>query len=211
MTRIGFIGYGELGRQIDALVSPAGARCEKLFFDDNCVAEGLPGAFPFARHADEEFADARFYVCLGYKHLVRKTEIVLRLLELGRELPSFVHSTCHVSPSARIAKGTVIYPMCNVDKDVTIGHGALLNNSVIVSHNTTIGDGCYLSPGVIVSGFVDMGSNTFLGSGAIISNDLSIGENSIIGIGTVVTKEVPDECSAIGNPMRLLEYRLNLE
>lgn len=211
MTRIGFIGYGELGRQIDALVSPAGARCEKLFFDDNCVAEELPGAVTFDRHADEEFADVRFYVCLGYKHLVRKTEIVLRLLELGRELPSFIHSTCHVSPSARIAKGTVLYPMCNVDKDVTIGRGALLNNSVIVSHNTTIGDGCYLSPGVIVSGFVDMGANTFLGSGAIISNDLSIGQNSIIGIGTVVTKEVPDDCSAIGNPMRLLGYRLNLE
>ena len=211
MTRIGFIGYGELGRQIDALVSPAGARCEKLFFDDNCVAEGLPGALPFGSHADEQFADVKFYVCLGYKHLVRKTEIVLRLLELGRELPAFIHSTCHVSPSARIAKGAILYPMCNVDKDVTIGHGVLLNNSVVVSHNTTIGDGCYLSPGVVVSGFANIGANTFIGSGAVISNDLEIGENAVIGIGTVVTKEVPDECSAIGNPMRILERRLKLK
>lgn len=211
MPRLAFIGYGELGRQIDALVSPPGASCEKLFFDDGCAAEGLPGALPFARHADEEFADARFYVCLGYKHLVRKTEIVLRLLELSRELPSFIHSTCHVSPSANIAKGSVLYPMCNVDKDVTIGYGVLLNNSVVVSHNTTIGDGCYLSPGAIVSGFVHMGRNTFVGSRAVISNDLIIGEHAIIGIGTVVTKEVPDGCSAIGNPMRFLNHRLRLE
>ena len=211
MTRSGFIGYGELGRQIDALVSPVGARCEKLFFDDSCVAEGLPGALPFGSHADEQFADVKFYVCLGYKHLVRKTEIVLRLLELGRELPAFIHSTCHVSPSARIAKGAILYPMCNVDKDVTIGHGVLLNNSVVVSHNTTIGDGCYLSPGVVVSGFANIGANTFIGSGAVISNDLEIGENAVIGIGTVVTKEVPDECSAIGNPMRILERQLKLK
>ena len=211
MTRLAFIGYGELGRQIDALVSPAGTRCEKVFFDDNCAAEGLPGALPFARHADDEFADARFYVCLGYKHLVRKTEIVLRLLELGRELPLFIHATCHVSPSANIGKGSVLYPMCNVDKDVTIGHGVLLNNSVIVSHNTTIDDGCYLSPGVVVSGFVNIGKDTFIGSGAIISNDLSIGENALIGIGSVITEEIPDGASAIGNPMRLLNRPLRLD
>jgi sugar O-acyltransferase (sialic acid O-acetyltransferase NeuD family) len=209
-TKIAYVGFGELGRQVSALVSESGVRQEKFLFDDNCHAEALPNAFPFEEHAADRFAELQFYVCLGYKHLTRKTAIVHRLLEAGRNLPSLVHHSAYVSPSASVGKGTVVYPMCNLDKEVTIGRGAVLNNSVVVSHNATIGDGCYLAPGVIISGFVNIGRNCFLGSGAVVSNDVSIGENVLIGIGTVVTHSVPDNCSVIGNPMRLLKKPLRL-
>ena len=210
VQKTAYIGFGELGHQISAFVAASGVRQEKFFFDDTCHAEALPNAFPFEKFASDRFAELQFYVCLGYKHLAKKTEVIHRLLDLGRALPSLVHPSCQVNPTASVGAGSVVYPMCNLDKEVTLGRGVLLNNSVVVSHNTSIGDGCYLAPGVVVSGFVHIGKSTFIGSGSVIANDLSIGDNVTIGLGTVVTQNVPDGASVIGNPMRVLRRPLRL-
>ena len=211
LPRIGFIGFGELGRQIAALASsPTSQAGEVLYFDDLAHAEGVAGAVPFASFTDERYADTSFFVCLGYKHLKRKLEIVQQLAALGRTLPPLVHPSSFVHPTARVGRGTVAYPMCNLDKEVQIGSGVLLNNSVVISHNSVIGDGSYLSPGVVVSGFVSVGARTFIGSGAVISNGIKIGCDVTIGIGTVVVQDVPDHASVLGNPGRILNRPLRL-
>ena len=206
----GFVGFGELGRQVDLLLTEYEGPRESKFFDDRMVERDVQGALPLDSCFDDEFRDCSFYVCLGYKHLARKAEIILRLLELGRRLPSFVHPSVYLSSSASVGAGTLVYPMCNVDKECVIGRGVVLNNSVVVSHNTAIGDCCYLAPGVVLSGFVTVGDRTFIGSGSVVSDRVSIGENVTVGIGTVVTRDVRSSTSVIGNPMRLLQRDLVL-
>jgi sugar O-acyltransferase (sialic acid O-acetyltransferase NeuD family) len=210
VTRTGYIGFGDLGRNIEGLVRADGLAHLTVAFDDKRYAEGAAGALPFADFERNEHADLRFFVCLGYLHLARKTEIVRRLLELGRQLPTFLHSTCFVSPSASVGSGSVVYPMSNIAHEAAVGRGVLVSNSVIVSHNSAIGDGCFLSAGVVVAGYVTVGRNTFIGAGSVISNGVRIGENVTIGIGTVVSKDVDDNCSVIGNPMRVLNRPLRL-
>jgi len=34
---------------------------------------------------------------------------------------------------------------------------------------------------------------------------VTIGENAIIGTGSVVTKDIPDNCVAVGNPARIIK------
>ena len=200
-----FIGYGELGEQIHALIQQVNPGMKAIFFDDELFAKKSPGALPFSSYLAEDYRDHSFIICLGYKSPGVKQQIIQRLTDSRRTIISFCHPTCFISTAAKIGAGTVIYPMCNIDKEVKIGKGVLLNNSVTVSHNAMIGDCCYLSPGVVLSGNVIIGEKTFIGTGALVANNVTIGNNVIVGIGTVVTKDVPDNSFVIGNPMQFVK------
>jgi len=211
VNRIGIIGYGALGKQVVGFLRAHRALDELVLFDDLAHAQKTENSFPFNDHLDPRFSDCDFYVTLGYHHLTRKAEILARLRDAGRKAPSFVHPTCYLHPTCRLGFGCVLYPMCNLDQEVELGPGALLNNSVVISHNCRVGQAVYFSPGVVLSGHVTVGDAAFLGSGALVANNRRIGAGARVGIGTVVTRDVPEQASALGNPMRLLEHPLDLE
>ena len=208
--KAGIIGYGELGKQIHDFLSVSDSNYDFYFFDDEHLKTKGKHALPFNDFKKQDFRDFDFFIGLGYKHLSIKPEIINELLRLKRNLPSFIHPSCFFNSSAKIGPGTVIYPMCNIDKGVKIGNGVLLNNTVTLSHDTVIGDACFLSPGVTASGNVSIGEGAFIGAGSVISNGINIGKNVQIGIGSVVNSNIPDNCSAIGNPLRLLGKRINI-
>jgi sugar O-acyltransferase (sialic acid O-acetyltransferase NeuD family) len=210
MRNIAFIGFGNLGKQIYNMISMSKKIEEYIFFDDLLLKEGNSKSFPFFDYSKDDFKDYDFYVTLGYKSLQEKSKIIGKLITLKRSLPGYIHNTAFINQTAQLKDGIFIYPMCNIDMNVTIGYGVILNNSVTISHDNVIGDCSYLSPGVIVSGFVEIGKATFLGSGSIISNNIKIGSNVIIGAGTVVTRDIPDNSSVIGNPMKILNKKINL-
>jgi sugar O-acyltransferase (sialic acid O-acetyltransferase NeuD family) len=209
-NKIALIGYGELGRQLQDFLS-IDNKNRFIFFDDLLFDKGNdPHVFPFKDYSSPKFDDHEFYIGLGYHRLKEKAGIIDELLGLNRNLPLFIHPSSFINISANIGFGSFIYPMCNIDKMCRIGNGVLLNNSVCISHNSIVGDASYLSPGVIVSGNVEIGKRTFIGSGSVISNNVRIGNDVTIGVGTIVTKDIPDGYSAIGNPARLFEHKLNL-
>jgi len=209
-VKLALIGYGALGQQIEGMISDATPASTTVCFDDNAHRMGGPGARPFASHTSDDFKDFCFYVCLGYKHLGLKTQLIDRLVELGRDVPCFVHPNAYVHPSVKLGAGSVIYAGCTVDRNTTIGRGVLLNIGVVVAHDGAIADGCWFGPGVTLSGHVTVGATSFLGSGSTVTNDVEIGAGAIVGLATAVTKNVGAGASVIGNPMRVLGRKLNL-
>jgi len=210
-TKIAIIGYGLLGKQIASMASYLQPNHEVYVFDD--IASGVQCdkfTNPMAACFDEQYEDCQFYVCLGYKHLVRKLELIETLLRLGRCLPSIICPSSYRSPSSEVAPGAIVYPMCNLDQNSVIGKGALIHNSVVVSHDSEIGDCAYLSPGCVLAGQVTVGSCVFMGAGVLVANGVKIGSHARVGIGTVVTSNVPSGASVIGNPMRVLEKSLKV-
>ena len=73
MKKLGFIGYGELGRQVAAFAQADRTKCEVNYFDDECHAAGMEGAVPFASFTEDRYAATSFFVCLGYKHLKKNS------------------------------------------------------------------------------------------------------------------------------------------
>lgn len=206
-----YIGYGALGKQIATLLRQTSQeKPEEIFFDDLAHQNALENAFLFDEWKEERFAGYDFFVCLGYKQLEKKAAITNELLRLNRRLAKFIHESCIINPDSQIAQGSIIYQGCNIDQQVKIGESVLLNNSVTISHETVIGRNSFLAPGVVVSGNVNIGEGCFIGAGSIISNGVNIGANVIIGAGTVVTKDIPANVSVIGNPMRILDSKLEL-
>jgi acetyltransferase EpsM len=209
-VKLALVGYGALAHQIEGMITENAPASTTVCFDDNAHRLGRPGSFPFGAHTSDEFQDFCFYVCLGYKHLSLKQQIIDRLVELGREVPYFVHPNAYVHRSVTLGAGSMIYAGCTVDRNTTIGRGVLLNNGVVAAHDGSIGDCCWLGPGVTLSGHVTIGATSFLGSGSTVSNDVNIGPGAIVGLATAITKDVDAGVSVIGNPMKVLEHKLRL-
>lgn len=53
-------------------------------------------------------------------------------------------------------------------------------------------------------GRVEIGDEVFIGVGCIILPNVHIGNRVVVGAGTIVSKDIPDGCIAVGNPMRII-------
>lgn len=211
IKNLGIIGGGDLAEQLLNMIAQSEVEVRSIVYFDDIRFERLENdSYRFEEYLDDKFSDYHFIVCLGYKHLELKMEIIERLKAASRKLFTFIHPSAHIDKTAKIGKGVIIYPMCNVDYKVNIEDGSVLNNSVVVSHESVAGKSSFLSSGVAVAGKVKIGRGTFVGTGSSISSIIEIGENVRIGIGTVITANIENNISVIGNPMRKLNKKLNL-
>ncbi len=55
---------------------------------------------------------------------------------------------------------------------------------------------------------VRIGEGSDIGAGSVILPGVTIGRGALIGAGSVVTKDIPDFAVAVGNPAKILRYRL---
>lgn len=205
--KIGIIGYGVIGQQIEHFLLEQDLRGEIVFFyfDDISHAKGKRNTYPFTDFYNSKFKDLEFYVGLGYHHMGLRNEIYEQLKKNQFCCPSIIHKTSYIHPTAEIANGVVIYPMCNIGEFVKIKDGVLINNSSVISHDSYIDRGTFISPGVIISGRVSVGQCCFIGTGTVIANEIKIGNTVQTGIGTVVTANIEDNLSVIGNPMKIVK------
>lgn len=51
---------------------------------------------------------------------------------------------------------------------------------------------------------ITIGDNVWIGANSVVMPNVKIGNNVVIGAGSVVTKDIPDNCIAVGNPCRVL-------
>lgn len=54
-----------------------------------------------------------------------------------------------------------------------------------------------------------IGKNVFLGAGAKVMGDISIGDNVVVGANSLVINDVPDNCTVIGVPARIVSRNEN--
>lgn len=52
-----------------------------------------------------------------------------------------------------------------------------------------------------------IGDNVNLGSNVVIIGNINIGDNVTVGAGTVITKDVPSNCTVVGNPFRIIKKK----
>lgn len=83
----------------------------------------------------------------------------------------------------------------------TIVNAKSVGENFVVRQCTTIGnkrDGASDEKPVI-------GDNVNLGANVVIIGNITIGNNVNVGAGTVITKNVPSNCTVVGNPFRILK------
>jgi len=103
--------------------------------------------------------------------------------------------------------GIQIQRRTKIGKGLYIGHYM----SLIIHPDTVIGENCNLSQFTTIgsnkSTPAKIGDNVYIGPGCCIVEDVTIGDNSIIGAGSVVVKSIPANCTAAGNPARVVSRK----
>ncbi len=101
--------------------------------------------------------------------------------------------------------GGYIGPDTVMKSELSLPHGL---HGIFISRYATIGENCCIYQNVTI-GEVNrkapaIGDNCLIGAGAVIVGDITIGSNVKIGAGAVVSSDVPDNCTVVSQPMRIL-------
>ena len=106
-----------------------------------------------------------------------------------------------------IGPGAMLLPSATVNIGSVVGSHAILNTSCAIDHDCRIGDFAHIAPGCTLGGNVTVGEGALLGIGSRVVPGIRIGHWSMIGAGAVVTKDLPDNCTAIGIPAKVIKIR----
>ena len=115
----------------------------------------------------------------------------------------------YISQRARKITGIEIHPAAVIGDGVFIDHGM----GVVIGETTVIGDNCTIYQGVTLGGtgkdkgkrHPTIGNNVVIGSGAKVLGPFKVGDNSKIAANAVVLSEVPDNCTVVGVPGRVVK------
>lgn len=119
------------------------------------------------------------------------------------------HSTSIVMNNSKIKEGYILYPFSVISNNTKIGKLFHLNYFSAVGHDCVIGDFVSFGPNVICCGNVKIKNNVLIGGGSIIrpgkiNSKLIIGNNVTVAMGSVVFDSIPDNCTVMGNPAKII-------
>lgn len=119
-----------------------------------------------------------------------KKKVFLSLKKRGLKIPTIIHPSASVEPSAIIGEGNQIMQGAIIGSNVKIGNNCIINSGSIISHDTVIGDNVHIAPGAILAGGVTIKNDTTIGMGCTIFLGLTIGENVVIQNGVHIFKNI---------------------
>ena len=185
---------------------------EKIaFYDDinNDIGELLYDTFPILRNENEVITFFRekgneFTIGVGNPHL--RYKMSEKFISIGGVFTSTISNTAVIGHFGNmIEEGCNIMQNVVLTNDIKVGKGTIINQISSIGHDVSIGDFCEICPNVSVAGNCIIGEMTFIGTGAIVLPKVMIGKNVIIGAGSVVTKDIPDNCLAVGTPAKIIK------
>jgi serine O-acetyltransferase len=118
----------------------------------------------------------------------------------------------YISSRVRHKTGIEIHPGATIGQGLFIDHGS----GVVVGETAIIGDNVTLYQGVTLGGTgKDTGkrhptvlNGVTIGAGAKILGPITLGECVKVGAGSIVLKDVPANCTVVGNPGRVVKKKL---
>ena len=113
-----------------------------------------------------------------------------------------------ISQLGRFFTGIEIHPGATIGRGLFIDHGS----GVVIGETAEIGDNCTLYQGVTLGGtgkdvgkrHPTLGNNVMVGAGAKVLGPFTIGDNTKIAANAVVLDEIPDNCTAVGIPAKVV-------
>ena len=105
----------------------------------------------------------------------------------------FVHKTASIIGQVTLGENVSIFPCAVLRGDIaaiSVGEGSNIQDNAVlhVNYNTP----CQIGAGVSI------------GHGAVVHGS-KIGDNVIIGANSVITHDVPSNCVAAGNPVKIVK------
>ncbi len=150
-------------------------------------------------------ANSILEVILTYSgfHAIILHRIIHRLYKMGLRLVPRI-----ISQIGRFVTGIEIHPGAEIGGGFFIDHGM----GVVIGETTEIGENVTLYQGVTLGGtgketgkrHPTIGNNVMVSAGAKVLGSIKVGNNVNIGAGAVVLRSVPDNCTVVGVPAKVV-------
>jgi serine O-acetyltransferase len=148
-------------------------------------------------------SDLEVFLLYSGVHALMAYRVAHKLHEKKKYLPARA-----ISQTARFFTGIEIHPGAKIGKGLMIDHGM----GVVIGETAEIGDNCTLYQGVTLGGtgkdvgkrHPTLGNNVMVGAGAKVLGPFKIGDNTKIAANAVVLEEIPDNCTAVGIPAKIV-------
>ena len=167
MKKLLILGAGGYGKTVADVAQQLGCYSKIAFLDD--TKAGMPGVLgtcgEFLTFAD---ADTEVYPAFGNN--TARMNWLETILEHGIAVPTLVHPSAYVSPTAVLEAGVTVLPKAVVNTGVTVRTGCIINIGSLIDHDSVIEAGCHLAPGAIVKAENRIPAGSKIDSGTVIEN-----------------------------------------
>jgi len=196
------IGCGGHAKSVTDVILFNDPSKEIIFLDKNArEGESILG-FPVVR--DYEVTNEEVFVAIG-DNIKRK--IICE--KYFNNLVSVVSKRAYLGKNTSIGKGVFVAHNAHIGILSTIKDFSVINTSASIDHECTVGIAATIAPGAVLCGKVIVGNNSWIGANAVVRENTSITDNVIIGMGATVVKNVINEGTYVGCPIRLINSPSN--
>ena len=195
---IGASGHGKVIADIARLNG-----YEEILFLDDDTSKRSCGRYPIvgtSKDIRQYKDDHDFIIAIGNNRIREKISDMLERENIKQT--ALIHPSAVIDETAMIKEGTVIMANAVVNAEVQIGRSCIINTASSIDHECILEDYVHVSPGVHDAGTVTIGKSTWIGIGATVINNLSICANCMIGAGSTVIKDIKEEGTYVGSPIR---------
>lgn len=151
-----------------------------------------------------EYENEIYVVCAVGSSALRKKIIQKFVHKDNIIFPNIISSGAILSDSVRMGKGCIICSNSVLTVDISLGNFVTINLDCTIGHDAVLNDFVTVYPSVNISGNVIINSRTEIGTGSQIIQGLTIGERTMIAAGSTVFKNIPSNCTALGNPAKVI-------
>ena len=207
------IGASGFGREVAWLVERVNAVRPtwnlKGFIDDNESIQGqrINNYGVLGKTEDVlKYPDACYVCAIGSARIREK--VIARIYTLNPQIKfaTLIDPSVIMSDRVAVGEGTIICAHTIITVNIEIGRHVIINLDCTVGHDAIIEDYVTLYPSVNVSGITHIGRCCELGTGMQIIQGKCVGANTIVGAGAIVVCDIPENCTAVGSPAKVIKY-----
>lgn len=176
------------------------------FVDDNTLMHGkYVNGFKVLGGVNCIFDFHGIYTVCAIASFEMKKRIFDRISMHKLKFAQVIHPSVHIPRSSSVGEGSIIYPGVIMTTNITVGNHVIISPGCGIGHESEIGDFCSLLWNVNISGNVRIEAGCLIGTGSTIIQNIRIGKETIVGAGTVVLRDLPQRCTAVGVPARIIK------
>ena len=162
--RLIIIGAGGYGKTVADIARQTERYDSVDFLDDNESLDYTIGmCSDYNKYASE---DTEIYPAFGNNE--SRLKWINKLISEEINIPTIVHETAYVSPTAKIGKGTIVLPKVVINTDCEVENVCIINCGAIVDHGCIIGQGSHICLGAIVKGENKIAECTKIEAGEVV-------------------------------------------
>ena len=212
MEKIAIIGAGGFGREVKMLIDQINQTDKKYefigYYDDGMEKNTtINQNIVLGNIEDLNAVQEKINIVIAIGSPETKKTIFQKITNKNIEFPTLIHPSVIIgNEGVNIGKGCVICAGSIITCNIQIKDFVIINLMCTIGHDTVIHSFSSFMPAVNISGEVEIYEEVYVGTGAKIINQLQIGTQTIIGAGAVVSKSLPEKCTAVGIPAKVIKF-----